>query len=112
MAGSFLGDSVRWQNGFARAWRLEYQGSAGRSHQAGDTSPPIGPGREGKLGLKKIYAVGLEMLCPGGAYAWAPKIPSADTLAGSMPSKCELVHNHAHSFQNGAGHRSRAPGTI
>ena len=43
---------------------------------------------EGKLGLKKIYAVGLEMLCPGGAYAWAPEIPSADTLAGSVPSKC------------------------
>jgi hypothetical protein len=23
----------------------------------------------------KNYAVGLEMLCPGGAYAWAPKSP-------------------------------------
>ncbi len=29
MAGSFLGDSVRWQNGFARAWHLEYQGKRG-----------------------------------------------------------------------------------
>jgi hypothetical protein len=27
-----------------------------------------------------------------------------------MPSKCELVHNHAHSFQNGAGLRSPAFG--
>jgi hypothetical protein len=63
------------------------------SHEAGDTSPPIGPGRGRQTRPQKSYAVGLEMLCPGGAYAWAPKIPSAGTLAGSMPSKCELVHN-------------------
>jgi len=58
---------------------------------------------EGKLGLKKIYAVGLEMLCPGGAYAWAPEIPSADTLAGSVPSKCELVHNSCSFFPDRRG---------
>lgn len=90
-----------------RLWpaRFRVTSHAGRmvSHEAGDTSPPIGPGRGRQTRPQKSYAVGLEMLCPGGAYAWAPKIPSADTLAGSMPSKCELVHYHAHSFQNGAG---------
>jgi hypothetical protein len=43
------------------------------------------------------------MSCPGGAYSWAPEIPSAGKLAGAMLSRCELVHNRAHSFQNGRG---------
>jgi hypothetical protein len=45
--------------------------------------------------LGKNYAVGLEISCPGGAYAWAPKIPSAANLAGAVPRKCEMVHNRA-----------------
>ena len=45
-----------------------------------------------KLTVKKIYAVGLEMLCPAGALDWAPEIPSPINLAGSLPRKYELVH--------------------
>jgi hypothetical protein len=29
------------------------------------------------------------MSCPGGAYHWAPEIPSTSRIAGAMPSKCE-----------------------
>ncbi len=57
-------------------------------HIAADWS---GRGRQARP--QKNYAVGLEMLCPGGAYAWAPEIPSGERLADPMPSKCELVHN-------------------
>jgi hypothetical protein len=39
------------------------------------------------------------MSCPGGAYHWAPEIPSDRRLAGAILSKCELVHNCAHSFK-------------
>jgi hypothetical protein len=59
------------------------------------------PGKA-SYGLKK-YAVGLEISCPGGAYHWAPEIPSKNSIAGGIPSKCELAHNPAHSFQTGAG---------
>jgi hypothetical protein len=43
------------------------------------------------------------MSCPGGAYHWAPEIPSDRRLAGAIPSKCELVHNRAHFLQKGRG---------
>jgi hypothetical protein len=66
------------------------------------------PAGEGKLGLRKNYAVGLEIRCRGGAYYWAPEIPSEVGLAGAIPSVCERDHNRAHSFQNSAGLRSRA----
>ena len=46
--------------------------------------------------LQKNYAVGLEMQCPAGACYWAPEIPSGRRLAEAIPSKYELVHNHAH----------------
>ena len=42
---------------------------------------------------RKNYAVGLEKSCPGGAYYWAPEIPSATTIAAAMPAKYELVHS-------------------
>jgi len=61
-------------------------------------------GLEAKPCRKKSYAVGLEMSCPGGAYHWAPKIPSEQTIAGVPPGKCELVHNRGHILlQIGAG---------
>jgi hypothetical protein len=41
----------------------------------------------------KITPLGLEKSCPGGAYYWAPEIPSATTIAAAMPAKYELVHN-------------------
>ena len=45
-------------------------------------SPALAPiGRDGKPGLKKNYAVGLEISCPGGAYYWAPEIPSSETAS-------------------------------
>ena len=66
-----------------------------------DASPTAGA-----VSSVKNYAVGLEIQCPGGAYWWAPKIPTDKRLAGVVPSTCELVHNRAHSFQNGAGLRS------
>jgi hypothetical protein len=53
--------------------------------------------RAGQASSPKNYAVGLEMSCPGGAYDWAPEIPSGARLAGAMPRKCELVHNRAKS---------------
>jgi hypothetical protein len=53
--------------------------------------------RAGQASSPKNNAVGLEMSCPGGAYNWAPEIPSRGTLAGAMPRKCELVHNRAKS---------------
>jgi hypothetical protein len=37
------------------------------------------------------------MSCPGGAYQWAPEIPTNIKLASTKLSKCELVHNWAHS---------------
>jgi hypothetical protein len=40
----------------------------------------------------KSYAVGLEISCPGGAYYWAPEIPSTKGIAVTMTGKCELVH--------------------
>jgi hypothetical protein len=43
--------------------------------------------------VSKNYAVGLEISCPGGAYYWAPEIPSSKRLAGATPSTCELAHN-------------------
>jgi hypothetical protein len=49
--------------------------------------------RAGQASSQKNYAVGLEMSCPGGAYGWAPEIPSEARLAGAMPRKYELVHN-------------------
>jgi hypothetical protein len=48
----------------------------------------------------KSYAVGLEMSCPGGAYHWAPEIPSTRTIAGATPRKCELAHNWGSFFPN------------
>ena len=50
-----------------------------------------------ELTVKKTYAVGLEMSCPGGAYQWAPEIPTYVKLASAQPSKCELAHNWTHS---------------
>jgi hypothetical protein len=61
-------------------------------------------GLEAKPCRKKSYAVGLEMSCPGGAYHWAPEIPSEQSIAGVTPGKCELVHNRGYIlFQIGAG---------
>jgi len=69
-----------------------------------------------QLTVKKIYAVGLEISCPGGAYHWAPEIPGANAIAGAMPSKCEPAHNPGSFFAKwrglrsaplGAQHRSR-----
>jgi hypothetical protein len=80
---------------FCVTWNTK--GSAGRSHHAGDTSPPIVAAGGRQTRPQKNYAVGLEMSCPGGAYYW-PKIPSSRMIAGAMLSKCELVHNRAHSF--------------
>jgi hypothetical protein len=54
------------------------------------------PGRASQL--TKNYAVGLEMSCPGGAYHWAPEIPSTRRIAGPTPSKCELAHNRGSFF--------------
>ena len=56
----------------------------------------------------KNYAVGLEMSCPGGAYHWAPEIPSTQTIAGARPGKCELAHNRGAFFPQLRGLRSRA----
>jgi hypothetical protein len=61
------------------------------------------PAGEGKLGLRKYCADGLEIPRPGDAFYWAPEIPSEVGLAGAIPSTCERVHNRAHSFQNGVG---------
>jgi hypothetical protein len=38
-------------------------------------------GAGGKPIVKKSYAVGLEISCPGGAYYWAPEIPSAKRIS-------------------------------
>ena len=65
-------------------------------------------GRGRQTRPQKNYAVGLEIPCRGGAFYWAPEIPSEVGLAGAIPSVCERVHNRAHSFQNSAGLRSRA----
>jgi len=65
-------------------------------------------GRGRQTGPQKNYGVGLEIPCRGGAFYWAPEIPSELGLAGAIPSICERVHNRAHSFQNGVGLRSRA----
>jgi hypothetical protein len=45
-----------------------------------------------KLTVKKTYAVGLEMVCPGGACGWVPEIPSGFNVAGFTPRKYEPVH--------------------
>jgi hypothetical protein len=42
---------------------------------------------------------------PGGVYYWAPEIPSANTIAGAMPSKCELAHNRDSFFPKWRGLR-------
>jgi hypothetical protein len=60
----------------------------------------------------KTYAVGLEISCPGGAYYWAPKIPSSGTVTGAMVSKCELVHNRAHSFCAGSASLPASCGNV
>ena len=60
-------------------------------------------GRGRQTRPQKNYAVGLEIPCRGGAFYWAPEIPSEVGLAGAIPSVCERVHNRAHSFQNSAG---------
>ncbi len=65
-----------------------------------------GPGKVSQV--TKNYAVGLEMSCPGGAYHWAPEIPSAKTIAGALPGKCELAHNRGSFFSGPPGRRSRA----
>jgi hypothetical protein len=57
----------------------------------------------------KNYAVGLEMSCPGGAYHWAPEIPSTQTIAGARPGKCELAHNRGAFFPQLRGARVRRP---
>src|SRR5450755_2491948 len=66
--------------------------------------------REGQAISQKNYAVGLEMSCPGGAYHWAPEIPSVRTIAGPKPSKCELAHNRG-SFFPKLGWLRSAPAT-
>jgi hypothetical protein len=40
------------------------------------------------------------MSCPGGAYHWAPEIPSNRRIAGATPRKCELAHNWGSFFPN------------
>jgi hypothetical protein len=39
------------------------------------------PEAEAVTGRQKSYAVGLEISCPGGAYDWAPEIPSSFTFS-------------------------------
>jgi hypothetical protein len=52
--------------------------------QAQPAAAMVAPPTEGKLARsQKNYAVGLEMSCPGGAYYWAPEIPSNRRLAGT-----------------------------
>jgi len=63
---------------------------------------------EGQAISQKNYAVGLEMSCPGGAYHWAPEIPSARRIAGPTPSKCELAHNRGSFFPKFCGAQVRA----
>jgi hypothetical protein len=53
---------------------------------------------EGASRATKNYAVGLENSCPGGAYHWAPEIPSTWRIAGVTPGKCELAHNRGAFF--------------
>ena len=48
--------------------------------------------RGNKLTVKKIYAVGLEMVCPGGACDWVPEIPSDVDVQRLMPWTYEPVH--------------------
>jgi hypothetical protein len=60
------------------------------------------PGDGGKPIVKKATPSGSKYRVPA-APTTRPEIPSSKRLAGPMPSKCELVHNRAHSFQNGAG---------
>src|SRR5579862_8689276 len=69
--------------------RLEELGLGSEATAARNTKPVD---RGCKLTVKKIYAVGLEMVCPGGACDWAPEIPSGLGLAGFAPSKYEPVH--------------------
>ncbi len=69
--------------------RLEELGLGSEATAARNTKPVD---RGCKLTVKKIYAVGLEMVCPGGACHWAPEIPSGLGLAGFAPSKYEPVH--------------------
>lgn len=69
---------VRWRNS---ALDLKQQRPA--THAGGPKRKPT---------AKKIYAVGLEIICPGGACGWAPEIPSTVDVAGFMPHKYELVH--------------------
>ena len=57
--------------------------------------------------LQKSYAAGLEIRCPGGVYFNRDNSQLAPILTGVMPSKCGLDHSEAHSFQKGAGLRSR-----
>ena len=69
----------------------------------GESAHPAAPiGLDRKPGLKKICAVGLEMCVPA-APVTGHEIPSGNRLAGAMPSKCELVHNRARSFQTARG---------
>jgi hypothetical protein len=67
-------------------WRVTVAGWLGRARQARS---------------RKNYAVGLEMSCPGGAYHWAPEIPSEQsikavlftTIQNNITSTLLLVHH-------------------
>jgi hypothetical protein len=48
------------------------------------------------------------MSCPGGAYHWAPEIPSPQTIADAVLVKCELAHNRDAFFPSLRGLESGA----
>src|SRR5665213_2412562 len=52
------------------------------------------------------------MSCPGGAYHWAPEIPSATRIAGGGPSKCELAHNRSLLFSKWRGPGPSSPSCV
>jgi hypothetical protein len=72
--------------GGTRHWFLKTCGS--RQHM------PVGQGYRSP----KIYAVGLEKHCPGGACHWVPEIPSGIRVPGFAPRKYEPVHKSCPFF--------------
>jgi len=72
-----------------------------RQRLATHRRPLIGP-RTARARPQKATPPGSKYRVPA-ASVTGPEIPSSKGVAGAMPSTCELAHNRAHSFQNGAG---------
>jgi hypothetical protein len=94
------------------------QAYASADCRSGRTSAPRRPASPAGKPRLAAHARRLrrQLTVPGGAYHWAPEIPSANVIAGAMPSKCEPANNPGSFFAKwhglrsaplGAQHRSR-----